>query len=126
MRAGRRTGGHAGDTALAADQRDLDLQRGVSTRIENLPASHRLNRRKHPPTPSSKRLAGSIGRRSHSFCWSTYTPCYTANDIKRDGVDGDKYPLARQTGMAVVTENRRVARRRNSLPSWTVNASSAA
>jgi hypothetical protein len=30
-----------------------------------------------------------------------------ANDIERDGADGDEYPQARPTGTAVVTENRR-------------------
>jgi hypothetical protein len=29
------------------------------------------------------------------------------NNIERDGADGDEYPPARQTGMAVATENRR-------------------
>jgi hypothetical protein len=30
-----------------------------------------------------------------------------ANDIERDGADGDEYPPARQTGTAVATESRR-------------------
>jgi hypothetical protein len=30
------------------------------------------------------------------------------SDMRRDGADGDEYPLASQTGTAVETENRRV------------------
>src|SRR5215212_5615928 len=60
MSACRCAGGHTSEAALAPYQRDLDLQRGVATRIENLSAPHRFDGGIHPRIPSLKWLASGF------------------------------------------------------------------
>ena len=116
VRAGRCAGRHTGDAAVAAEQRDLDLQRGIAARIENLPAPHRFDRRIHPrflPARISAVRGTSASTEPHRREYRTGIRSRTSatailrHDIERDGDDGDEYPLARQTGTAVATENRR-------------------
>src|SRR5215218_4985958 len=53
VRAGRRAGRHSSEATVTADEGDLYLQRGIASRIENLPAPHRFDRRIHSSIPSA-------------------------------------------------------------------------